>query len=309
MASISGIWQFNDTITQIVPKPSSYGKDICQNVYFVCGPYSCSGFSYIYDQYKFALAYADATVASYPSYVYTVGGGNWEKGWSQDMFRTIDFGLAKQEVSDDFYTWFTANATPQDDTKIVPTVITYNGSETTVEQNKKATMACANKKAITDIEVTAGYPLLIEYCNKKTIVLQGETAIIPCANKKLVRDVSVTDVSHALYNGIRLPIIPNFAGYPYAFIIKGTSRYDLVYSRQKYWYKESDNTLRNSEGTVRNMWLTFADMANGATWSDRNTTHYYWTPTENMWSNYDIPISTNMGTNIYSYGSEPVLTV
>lgn len=115
------------------------------------------------------------------------------------------------------------------------------------------------------------------------------------------------DATHFYYNGVRLPKIPEelLVEYPYVFIRKGATRYDVVFSTTKYWYQESDGTGRNSDGTVKNYWLTFEDMVAGLTWSHRNDSRYYWEDfaTEYLWSNYDVPNGSATSTTIYKYGT------
>ena len=47
------------------------------------------------------------------------GGSNYfystRGGWFLDAYRTVDFGTEGQIVSDEFFAWFTANATKQED--------------------------------------------------------------------------------------------------------------------------------------------------------------------------------------------------
>ena len=112
------------------------------------------------------------------------------------------------------------------------------------------------------------------------------------------------------YNGVLLPELPAdvLASYPYAFIQKGTTHYNLVFSKVKYWYQSSDDTARNSDGTVKNYWLYFENLADRDTWAYRNDSWYYWESFSEsaVWANYDIPNGSADATEIYFEGSEPV---
>ena len=112
------------------------------------------------------------------------------------------------------------------------------------------------------------------------------------------------------YNDVLLPELPAdvLASYPYAFIQKGTTHYNLVFSKVKYWYQSSDDTARNSDGTVKNYWLYFENLADRDTWAYRNDSWYYWESFSEsaVWANYDIPNGSADATEIYFEGSEPV---
>lgn len=115
------------------------------------------------------------------------------------------------------------------------------------------------------------------------------------------------------YNGVLLPEIPVIEGYPYTFITKSGTRYNLVFCTTKYFYASASGSLPNRLDTngnaiVYNYWLTFEDYENGADWSLRNTTGYYWdNPDSNLlWSNYNIPKGSAVATAIYFYSTHPV---
>lgn len=69
--------------------------------------------------------------------------GTWDEysnGWESEAHRTWDFGAAYQEVSDEFYTWLTANAVQL--TKPIP-----------MTHPKGILLLTAGKKCMEDIEV------------------------------------------------------------------------------------------------------------------------------------------------------------
>lgn len=77
-------------------------------------------------------------------------------GWT----RLVDFGSTEQEVADDFYAWFTANATlvgEEPEEEPTATVITYNGSTiATLEAGQTATIKAAEYEFDHDLVFKAG---------------------------------------------------------------------------------------------------------------------------------------------------------
>lgn len=117
------------------------------------------------------------------------------------------------------------------------------------------------------------------------------------------------EATHCYYNGVVLPALPSesLEEYPYVFIYKGTTRYDLVFANEKYWYSVSDNVMKSSSSSiaVKNYWLTFEDMKAGLSWSYRDSTKYSFDSFKNnkFWSNYNIPKNSATATAIYLYGA------
>lgn len=140
-------------------------------------------------------------------------------------------------------------------------------------------------------------------------VTEGEQATVETVVNIGV-GVSVTgeDVpvyTHALYNGVRLPIIPEneLEGYPYAIIFSYESNYKLVLAEKK-WFKTDSNTLQVSS-------CGNADFTSDGT--DWGTGSYYtsvgnWPVDGLIWSNHDIPNGSADATEVYFAGSEPVPT-
>ena len=101
---INGKWYFNETIPEFENGDSieydiaftSNGKSyMCINCYNTPGP--VDGVTMYYYVKKAGI-------------LDTEGDVTYDLGWADDAYRTIDFGAAYQEVSDEFYTWLTANA-------------------------------------------------------------------------------------------------------------------------------------------------------------------------------------------------------
>ena len=126
----------------------------------------------------------------------------------------------------------------------------------------------------------------------------------------LPQEEQPTEATHYYHNGVRLPAIPTdvLAEYPYAFIHMSATRYNLVFSKTKYYYQSSDNTAQSGDWVARNYWLTFENMATGQNWSHRNDSGYYWENFSDsiLWSNYDIPNGSADAEEIYYYGTVAV---
>ena len=104
MAKIKGIWVFNDEIEVYLVKTQSVN-------------FSSNGVNYTVmelfhitiDPEPTGLKYGDTDV-----YFDT-----WEDAphWVDDAYKTVDFGSTEQDISEDFYTWLTANAVMQEEEK------------------------------------------------------------------------------------------------------------------------------------------------------------------------------------------------
>jgi hypothetical protein len=193
MATVKGKWLFNDEVTQIAPDPGKGNTTVVQEVNFTFIKWDGSigqanGIGVHRDSYKFSLVYLDGTTILSWGYIYRVYSGSWSTGWDNENGKTITF-IEEQEVSDEFYEWFTANATQVIES--TPTTITYNGTETTIETGQTATLACNGKKALTDVVVVFGADGSITYNGTETAVSAGQTATMVCAGKKMLTDVVV----------------------------------------------------------------------------------------------------------------------
>lgn len=194
MATVKGKWLFNDEVTQIAPDPGKGNTTVVQEVNFTFIKWDGSigqanGIGVHRDSYKFSLVYLDGTTILSWAYIYRVYSGSWSTGWDNENGKTITF-IEEQEVSDEFYEWFTANATQVIES--TPTTITYNGTDASVEVGQTATLACNGKKALTDIVIVFGADGSITYNGTETAVSTGQTATLACAGKKMLTDVVIT---------------------------------------------------------------------------------------------------------------------
>lgn len=92
--TVSGVWVFNESIS--LPDEGGIG----QSVNFVCDGVNCN-----------EILVSDHSVTFNPL-SQQIGSEVYLYGWIEE-YRTVDFGTTPQEVSEEFYAWFTANAVKQ----------------------------------------------------------------------------------------------------------------------------------------------------------------------------------------------------
>ena len=108
---LSGTWVFNDTLTELTT--GTY------NISFECNGQDNKYFEFstssgMYDEIL-CFTYGGSTNGYDDNYQYYFGEdpwvtGNASIGWQNDVYKTVNFGSEPQEVSQEFYEWFTANA-------------------------------------------------------------------------------------------------------------------------------------------------------------------------------------------------------
>lgn len=114
MATLKGIWQFNAVITKptfvTVPYDGSVVplQEINYTYQYSNGQRTSQGFAWqissgVNTENRLVYSLDTATVM----YQSTSKGTN---KWSSDIVRTVNFGTEEQTVSEEFYSWFTANA-------------------------------------------------------------------------------------------------------------------------------------------------------------------------------------------------------
>lgn len=119
--------------------------------------------------------------------------------------------------------------------------------------------------------------------------------------------------THALYNGVRLPILPEEAAlnYPRALIRKNNDdqRYDLYFSTSAWYYT---NTLtRVKTDAAPHYIVNFADMESATEWVYEKDTsaNVNLSDTKTLtWSNRDIDSGSVGSGYTYFRGSDPVPT-
>ena len=104
---VSGVWTFNDTLP-LFENGDSIEYDIA---------FTSNGKSYTFIEcYNTPGPVGDVTMNYYVEKTGIVGPDSdnaYDSGWANDDYRLVDFGSIPQFVSEEFYTWLTANATQQ----------------------------------------------------------------------------------------------------------------------------------------------------------------------------------------------------
>ena len=119
--TLRGVWIFNETLSQPIDESPTYDGAVYMSAKV---PFVSDSTNHVY-----MALYGDAddpVVCSYLSFAenWSLGGKkdvyhfyseNNDKalGWQDEAYRTVDFGTEPQEVSAEFYAWFTENATPE----------------------------------------------------------------------------------------------------------------------------------------------------------------------------------------------------
>jgi hypothetical protein len=102
MAKVKGIWVFHNVLTAAGNEGAiTYGQDVV---------FTSNGS--VFDRLIPLFGYESVMTYSNIEFSYSVY--SHSDGWTNEAFKTINFG-SEQEVTDEFYTWLTANATPEAD--------------------------------------------------------------------------------------------------------------------------------------------------------------------------------------------------
>lgn len=124
MATLSGIWTFNESVkmtgwANLADATKEYvNYTAYQNADNLL--YNYIGFNLQHYREYDNLQFLKTSITADMMYVWAKpSSATYGLGWIYDKSRIIDFGEVEQTVSDEFYTWFTANATMLDDTKLV----------------------------------------------------------------------------------------------------------------------------------------------------------------------------------------------
>lgn len=209
MATVKGTWKFNDELiapaADIIEENINFTVNVDYSFFGTRITYVgiCNGFE-IYPEYTNLLNYivVDSDPAdiglSFPTKVspYSANGG-WDSIYDETI-RTITFA-SEQEVSDDFYAWFTANAVCLDVPPVV--TITYNG--TTIAYligRDSATLKCAGMKMDGDVVVdVAEIPETFEPSGTITITENGEHIVYDF-------EKAIVNVPATVVEGTKIPI-------------------------------------------------------------------------------------------------------
>lgn len=186
---INGKWYFNEVFPY---EDAGMGHDVFHKINFISGG---SEYDEIQVQYYNGLGANESVILNYnlwrdatiipikatESYSRNYGSG----GWHDEAYRTIDFGAAHQEVSDDFYNWLTANAVQLSN----PIPMTHP---------KGIRLLTKGKKCTEDIEVVPTFAGFTQGTVSGTF--EGEMTVYLSE----VKDGKVITSSYNAYNGISI---------------------------------------------------------------------------------------------------------
>lgn len=144
----------------------------------------------------------------------------------------------------------------------------------------------------------------------KVSVFEGPDGEIVDITVTISASVSVTEekyYTYFLYNGVRLPRIPDsvLASYPYIFMTPVKSFY--AFSVVPYWYPTAKYpTCMKADGPG----VQYAYNADTDKWELKETLSSIYIVTADglLWSNYDVPNGSATATDIYFEGTDPVPT-
>lgn len=213
MASLKGVWQFNEALTQ--PE-----NNVTWNVRFACGGVTYTNFQKTgtVSMSFLAYLYSDDNT-SYSERIYCFN--NTAAGWLNLNCRFIDFGEAEQEVEDAFYTWLVSNATVYTGSIPVVTAITWDGDttglEVTLQEDKKACYKVSDLVLTEDDFIGAVL---------RCVFTKGGASQEPRS------EYSYTDLQNYSNNGVQI-----FAGGNYK-VVSGTAGTTYTYDGVQYTIPE-----------------------------------------------------------------------
>lgn len=145
-------------------------------------------------------------------------------------------------------------------------------------------------------------------------IVEFDPVNVGTASVSVTAEEYVPPKTHALYNGVRLPKIPEsvLASYPYVFIRHNTtSGYYEMYCATGTTYYSSPNICFSTSTARQRYRIAIATAETATAWESNGTS------TANvaldsartvLWSNHDIPNGSATSTTIYFEGTEPVPT-
>lgn len=104
---VSGVWVFNEVLN--IPEGFNLTEEVSftsfntqYNELYIINTIMSGGIEVSYSYWGTSTLMPDAEAVTYTS-----------DSWEAEAYRSIDFGTTSQEVSEEFYTWLTANAVKQ----------------------------------------------------------------------------------------------------------------------------------------------------------------------------------------------------
>ena len=149
------------------------------------------------------------------------------------------------------------------------------------------------------------------------VIAESQNPYIANIHAKIITETSVLVeryYTHALYNGVRLPRIPDgvLASYPYVFIRHNTtSGFYEMYCATGTTYYSSPNICFSTSTARQRYRIAIATAETATEWASNGTSTANVTIDSArpvLWSNHDIPSGSATATDIYFECTEPVLT-
>ena len=168
MAMIKGVWVWNETIS--MPAAGFYDASFTDALGAVYRTIKVVVSTSQFMEYR-------TSDNEYDAFYWKGAAG--QTGWAEEQYRTIDFGDTEQEITDEFYTWLTTNATQQAE----PTglTISYKDTKISLEFGKTATLHLAGHKMTEDMVVTVSKDTgddIPEWDGSYTITVSGDIELI-----------------------------------------------------------------------------------------------------------------------------------
>lgn len=123
-----------------------------------------------------------------------------------------------------------------------------------------------------------------------------------------------SDETHAFYNGVRLPKIPEdvLAQYPYAWIRNdgANGNYNLVFGKQPWYFDPQPVLVCGDNSSLPYYSIPISSYSTATEWTnqkDAGGSNFGLASNRTvLWSNHDIPNGSATATDIYFYGHEPI---
>lgn len=156
---------------------------------------------------------------------------------------------------------------------------------------------------IEGIEAGGGKPIFESFLTDK--IANHIVSVCEFVPGGILEDTTPPPPPKYYYNGLLLPEIPAdvLAQYPYAYMISET-RFSAFSVKPYFYAADAYPSCLKADGSG----VTYKLTENGNDWVlIENHTSMYIILTSLRWSNYDVPNGSADSTDIYFYGSEPVI--
>ena len=221
MATVKGVWVFNDLLTFPVTVTQN-NISVTSNGEQIIGIQVTSNSMNYYRTADSVTAYGRDT-------------------WSKEAYKTVDFGETEQEVSDDFYTWLTANATSQNVEEPEDILYSVHGSSlTAIGDGFRSSRGTTNEYTLSEMAVLAAEPVGAELPNAEETTFgigidDGPTEYA------ITNLPALTKGNNArYYNGLKFTVLSAFSVKGFRVVNRAGSNYTSFTPKL---YRLSDNEL------------------------------------------------------------------